>query len=473
MLTSDVISQVDPALAHWFLSLPTAQANAFMAEVLSDTATIPYQPYGAVSDFWQSEARESILSGPAETGKTRGALEKLHLLLLKYPKSQAAMVRKRYTDMPGSCIQTWEKKVLGNKLSDTGPITKYGGEKPQFYDYSNGSRLWVGGLDNPGKVLSSERDFFYVNQVEELDLTDWETITTRATGRAGNAPYAQVLGDCNPGPRTHWILERANEGKLELLHSRHEDNPTLFDPVTGLITPQGIITLQILDNLTGMRHARLRLGKWVSAEGLVYGDYYDPATHLIDPFDIPADWQRFRCIDFGLVHPFVCGWWAVDGDGRLYLYRQIYMTGQTVATHAKQINQLSGGEYIVQTICDHDAEDRQTLAENGIPNIAAKKDVLQGIGKVQDRLKKQADGKPRLFIFKNSLVELDYSLKNDHKPYAVEQEFDSYQWADTLKEQPVKKYDDGMDMSRYMVMYFDGGQTTLTTGPSPTLDYRG
>lgn len=414
-----------------------------------------YQGYGAIIDLWASRAHEVIIAGPAETGKTRGALEKLNRLLWQYPGSQYGMIRKRYTDMPGSCIQTWEKKVLENSLSDAGPITKFGGEKPQFYDYPNGSRLWVGGLDNPGKTLSSERDGFYVNQAEELELADWETLTTRATGRAGNAPYSQVFGDCNPGGRAHWILERSNEGKLTLIYSRHEDNPTLYDQTTGQLTPQGIVTMGILDNLTGLRHARLRLGQWVSAEGQIYNGY-DPAIHLIDPFEIPADWRRIRVIDFGLVHPFVCGWWAMDGDGRMFLYRQLYMTGRTVATHARQITNLTGKERIEATVCDHDAEDRQTLAENGIPNIAARKDVLQGIGKVQDRLKKQADGRPRLYIFKSCLAEVDQGLKMAHKPYATEQEFDGYIWRDnTKKEEPLKEDDHGMDMLRYGVMYED------------------
>lgn len=419
-----------------------------------------FRPYGAAADLWMCKNHEIILSGPAETGKTRSALEKLNALLWKYPGAQAVMVRKQYSDMRGSCIQTYEKKVLGDSLGDDGPIVKYGGETPQFYDYPNRSRLWVGGLDKPGKVLSSERDFIYINQAEEITLEDWETLLTRATGRAGNAPYAQVFGDCNPGPRNHWILERANADQLTLLHSRHEDNPTLFNPDTGEITPQGKATMAVLDALSGVRLQRLRYGKWVSAEGQIYNDY-DPVLHLIDPLDIPADWRRFRCIDFGLVHPFVCGWWAVDGDGRMYLYRQLYMTGRTVATHAAAIKQHTPPtEKIETTVCDHDAEDRLTLAENGIPNIAAKKDVLQGIGRVQDRLKKQADDKPRLFIFKNSLVEVDQSLKQSRRPYAVEQEFDGYIWADNAKrEQPVKTDDHGMDMKRYAVMYVDNQAT--------------
>lgn len=436
---------------------------------------VGYQPFGAAVEMWRSKAQEVIISGPAETGKTRATLEKLDALAWKYPGMQAAIVRKTYKSMPGSVLQTFEKKVLGawNKNLNNGeggfdqaltPVKKYGGERPDWYDYPNGSRIWVGGMDNPSKVLSSERDVIYVNQAEELILDEWETLTTRATGRAGNMPYAQVIGDCNPSHRNHWILERAADGPLKLLYSRHEDNPTLFDQETGEITEQGRRTLAVLDALTGVRYQRLRKGKWVSAEGQIY-ETFDPAIHLVNRFDIPKEWRRIRVVDFGMRHPFVCQWWAIDPDGRMYMYREIYMTNRTVRRHSEQIKSLSEGERIEATICDHDAEDRETLRENGIPNIGAIKDVLRGIGKVQDRLAKRADGTPGLFLLRDSLVEVDNSLKENRKPYCTEQEIDGYVWANSAtKEFPVKEEDDGMDAMRYGVMYIDTGRRGILIG---------
>jgi phage terminase large subunit len=410
-----------------------------------------YQPWGAAADLWLCKKPEIIISGPAETGKTLAALQKIDALAWKYKDAHIALIRKTRQSMDASVLKTYQDKV---KHPD---IFTYGGHRPSWFDYPNGSRLVIGGMDNPNKVLSAEYDVIYVNQAEELILDDWEKLLTRATGRAGHMPYAQVLGDCNPGPNSHWILQRRQDSNLVFLESRHEDNPTLFDPQTGLITEQGQRTMAVLDSLTGVRYQRLRLGKWVSAEGQIY-EGYDAATHLIDRFDIPDDWRRIRVIDFGLVHPFVCQWWAIDEDERMYLYREIYMTGRTVKTHAEQINKLSEGEQIEETICDHDAEDRQTLVENGIPNIAAKKDVLQGIGKVQDRLSKQADGRPRLFLLRDSLVETDQELLANHLPICTENEIDSYIWkSSSRKEEPVKENDHGVDCVRYGVMYLDGG----------------
>jgi len=163
------------------------------------------------------------------------------------------------------------------------------------------------------------------------------------------------------------------------------------------------------------------------------------------------------------VHPFVCGWWAIDHDGRMFLYREIFMTGRTVATHARQINELTT-ESISKTICDHDAGDRQTLVENGIPNIAAKKSVSQGIDAVQDRLK-ITDGQARVFFLRDSLVEVDQTLKAKLLPTKTTDEFGGYIWNDRLtKEAPIKKEDDGMDMTRYAIMSEDGDYSQPPAG---------
>lgn len=422
------------------------------------------QFYGGAREFWRYKGHEAMLAGPAETGKTLAALTKLHLLLCKYPNSRALMLRKAYTDLRTSAAVTYEKKVLPYEPDHPkSAIVKYGGERPDFYEYPNGSRIVCGGLDNPGKVLSAEYDFIYVNQAEELSLNDWEIVMSRATGRAANAPYTQVMGDCNPGPPTHWILHRKS---LMLFEQRHEHNPTLFNQETGEITEQGVKTLSILDSLTGVRKKRLRHGLWVSAEGQVY-DTFDPDVHVIEPFVIPASWKRYRSVDFGFTNPFSCSWWAEDHDGRLYLYRQIYMTQRTVKAHAGQINRLSEGETIVFTVADHDAEDRATLHENGIPTIAAIKDISRGIQAVQERLRVQADGKPRLFLFRNALVEADPTLYREYPgdlyPVNTEQEFTSYVWPEgadgkSKKETPVDAYNHGLDELRYMVMARDHGQ---------------
>jgi phage terminase large subunit len=394
-----------------------------------------------------------LLEGPYETGKTFAALSKLHLLLCKYPNSQALMVRQYRNSILTSAVMTYENKVLLQKPGDNTPVTKYGGERPEFYRYPNGSKLLVGGLDDADKYLSSEYDFIYVNQAEEITLDSWEKLCGRATGRAGNAPYPQVMADCNPSYPYHWIVQRT---QLKRFKTTHQDNPRLYDHDRNAWTEAGALTIGRLQSLTGLRYKRGYLGLWAGAEGQVYE--FDDLVHLVDPFPIPDDWRRIRSIDFGYTNPFVCHWWAIDPDGRMYLYREIYMSRRTVKVHSADINRLSEGENIEVTVADHDAEDRATLEENGIITEAAQKAIKTGIGKTEERLKVAGDGKPRLFVMRGCTVEMDPVLAENYYPTSTAQEFGGYIWAPTPdgkpnKEVPLDLNNHGMDAARYAVMY--------------------
>ena len=403
---------------------------------------------GAALEIQSTSAREFVIAGPAETGKTFGCLELLDRLARQHPGLQAAILRKVHRDLFGTVIKDYRK------LFERDGVTVYGGEKPEWFDYPGGSRIWVGGLDRPAAFLSGSLDAVYCNQTEEMDLADWETLGTRTTGRAGVLSPGVLFGDCNPGPPYHWIKQRP---ELRLYESRHEDNPRLYDE-QGNITEAGKHTLAVLDGLTGVRKERLRYGRWVQAEGAVYD--YDARVHLVDPFPIPADWRRIRSIDFGYTNPFVCQWWAIDPDDRMILYREIYMTGRTVKVHAAQINALSEGETYEANVADHDAEDRATLEENGIYTIPADKEISPGIQAVQERMKLAGDGKPRLMLMRGALVERDETLAEARRPVGTEQEEEAYTYpkaqdGKVIKETPVKLNDHGMDAKRYAVRYFE------------------
>jgi phage terminase large subunit len=304
--------------------------------------------YGGAARFWDSKAHEIILHGPFETGKTFAALTKLHKLNNIYPGAQSLMVRETYKSLLSSACVTFEKKVLPVPPDAPGSeVHKFGGEKPDFYQYSNGSRIWVGGLDNPDKFLSAEFDFVYVNQAEEIQLDSWEKLVGRATGRAGNAPFTQVMGDCNPGPPNHWILERANSG-LELIQQMHENNPKLFDQETGEMTEQGRISIETLDMLTGIRHQRGRLGLWVAAEGAIYDNFSIEHNVTNDAEYVPGK-PIIWGVDDGYAHG--------EGPGNASYHPRVFLLGQVTA---------QGG---VNIFCEY--YKTQELSEKSIENVLA------------------------------------------------------------------------------------------------------
>jgi len=432
-----------------------------------DDSAFGYKGYGAAYAFWCYKGPEVVLDGPYQTGKTIGALNKLHALCAKYPGARALMVRRTYSSLKHTAVVSYENKVLPYPPHHPKcGVVPIGGNSPERYVYPNRSTITLGGLDNPAKFLSGEYDYIYVNQLEELPLDSYELLTGRATGRAGNVPYPQVMSDCNPDKPTHWILQRE---RLKRFKSKHEDNPTLYDPDTGAQTALGATTMTALDALTGVRLKRGRHGLWVGVEGMVYEDF-DNTVHLIDRFDIPASWRRICSIDFGYTNPYTAQYWAIDEDGRMYLYRELYKTQTTVRDHATQMKALlQKDERISAYIADHDAEDRATLRQNGIETIAADKRIKVGIEAVQFRLKTQGDGKARLFVLRDSLVERDAALALRFKPTSVVDEFPAYAWQPTndsraAKEEPIDVDNHGLDALRYAAMYLDGDQGTIKIG---------
>lgn len=424
-----------------------------------------YQPRGSAIEALRRRDAELVLSGPAGTGKSKACLEKMHLAALKYPGMRGVMVRKTQTSLTSTALVTWRKNVATEAIK-TGTCRWYGGSPAEAaqYRYDNGSSIAVIGMDRETRIMSSEFDLAYVQEATELTLSEWEAITTRL--RNGVMPYQQLIADCNPSHPSHWLKTRAETGPLTMVACRHEDNPMLYTE-TGDLTPAGADYISKLDALTGVRYARLRLGQWVAAEGVIYEGWND-AVHLVDRFTPPNDWPRIWSIDFGYTNPFVWQTWCIDPDGRAWLTRELYMTGRTVDEHAAQIKAkvTKDGAWReprpVRVLADHDAENRARWSQIvGVGTTPADKRVLEGIQLVQERLKVAPDGKPRLFIMRDAGIERDESLVDARKPTSTYEEVMGYVWdtggGKAAKEQPLKKDDHGMDAMRYLVADLDGG----------------
>jgi PBSX family phage terminase large subunit len=434
-----------------------------------------YHPYGAAVELWKCKDPEVLIEGPAGTGKSLAMWHKVNALCFKYPGIRVLVVRKWRASMSESVLVTLEDKVF----KDHPAYPEFRNTQRrlrQEYKYPNGSMIVVRGMDNADAVMSTDFDVFVAFEATELTEGDWEQGTTRL--RNMRMPYQQALADCNPDRPSHWLNVRASKAyeipkgmeqyfppprpgqtQMTRLLSRHQDNPTLFDHKAGVWRPEGAQYIAKLMRLSGARYHRLFEGRWAASEGMVYPGF-DPSVHVVNPFEIPRDWRRVRSIDFGFTNPFVCLWFAVDPDGRMYLYRELYRTQAVVEDHAKAIVKLSGGERYEATVADHDAEDRATLVRHGVKTTRAWKSVMPGIEAVTMRLRKAGDDRPRLMIFRDALVERDPLLVEAGLPTGLLQEFDSYVYpkagdGKSAKEEPVKLHDHSLDALRYAVAYVD------------------
>ena len=215
-----------------------------------------FRPCGKQREFIQSQDLVCVLEGPADTGKTRTAFEKIHRTLEMFPGARALYFRQTRAACTDTGLVTYEDKVL-----PAGHYLRQGAQREQrhSYKYRNGSELVVGGLDDPEKHFSSEYDIIYGQEATQTAEKNVETLL-RAL-RNGKTPYPQLILDLNPTHNEFWLYHWEEQARARLFYIGHRDNPS-FSPEREAV----------LAALKGPARERLYLGKRVSeVEGTFYG----------------------------------------------------------------------------------------------------------------------------------------------------------------------------------------------------------
>jgi hypothetical protein len=411
-----------------------------------------YQPHGVALDLFYGKQPELVLSGPAGTGKSRACLEKLHLCAMKYAGMRGLIIRKTRESLSEAALVTFEDKVL----HEYDPIKE--GPRRNFrqaYHYPNKSEIVVGGLDKPGKIMSTEYDVIYVQEATELDLVDWLSLTTRL--RNNVMPYQQLIADCNPDAPTHWLWLRAQSTLVTMLHSRHEDNPRLYR--NGDWTDEGreyrakLERLGHLDPTTGQRtgteYLRLGLGQWVQASGIVYDVWADPGNVTEDAEYIPGGGDVLWGVDDGYSgalgattgqytansHPRVIGLYQLRHDGTIARFAESYRV-QTLSE--AQIADVLALPYPVPEYAVVDssaAELRGRLQDQGIGTYGGTHSVEEGIKVLRRFIAPDVNGRRRFLVHPRCTH--------------FRAEMASYRY-DATTGKPVKQFDHGPDEARMM-----------------------
>lgn len=256
----------------------------------------------------------------------------------------------------------------------------------------------------------------------------------------------QIFGTMTPLKGLTWVyntifLNDANDDEVWCETMEWADNPYLSKKEIDALTK----------TLPAEEIESRRYGKFMQNGGMVYSEFYEN-VHVIEPFEVPKQWQDNISIDPGLHNPLSAHFYAVDFDGNVYVVAEHYAAGKTVEFHAQAIRQIAtrlgwktDARGNLNALIDSAANQR-TLAsqknvvelfyENGIlTNPKVNKDLFAGISVVKSYLR-TADGRSRLFIFKNC-TNLIREMKN-------------YWWGDD--DVPQKKDDHCLDELRYYLM---------------------
>lgn len=423
--------------------------------------------------FHKAVADEKLYGGAAGGGKTAAIVAEAITLALEYPGIPINLFRRTIPELKATIIPEIEKQAGAYKRA--GHIAWHGIDRK--YVFSNGSTINLNYLDNDNDIYryqGAEMPIIGVDELTQFPQAWIEYLLTRNRTSNPDWPVMFIAGT-NPGGIGHgWVKARfIDPMPAETKYIQNLDDGAtvsrIFIPAKVDDHPIQKFKEDYSRKLSAISDPQLRRalrdGDWDVFAGQVFKEFRRD-VHVIDPFEIPKHWQRWRAMDYGNKN--AIGWFALDpASERIYMYRE-YRTEEFVdiQTKSKLIKQFQGAEDVSYGLADpsiwNGQGDHNTgksvammFQDEGINWMPANNDRKAGLAVVHDYLAIQKDGLPKLQFFSTctSIIRTLPSL-----PY------------DKIKVDDVdtKADDHDYDMLRYALMAFkqpeDDEEDNVTSG---------
>jgi PBSX family phage terminase large subunit len=311
----------------------------------------------------------------------------------------------------------WEEAV--KFLGTTAKYTK----AEMRIDIPGAGRILFRSADAPDRIRGISANAALIDEAGYCPADTYDIVMGRLSGAPG------LLRIVTTPKGRNWLYQKQNE-------------MTVFRSTTFENTALPPEYLEMVKSAYTGNFARQELyGEFVAFEGLVYPMFSRDVHVCARPRE---DMLRFLFgEDEGYTNPSVLLDIGLDSDGRVHIFREWYRRGQlqdtVVALNKKWSEEIRPGEAVVDASA---AGLIAALRDAGVPAVAHKGRVLDGIGRVQNALAVQADKRPRLTI--------------DPSCVQTIAEFESYVWKEG-KDEPEKQGDHAMDALRYCVDEIEGG----------------
>lgn len=445
---------------------------------MSNAIAIEYRPTAKQRAFHASPANEVLYGGAAGGGKTKALIMDALLRCLKNPGTTAAIFRRSYRELEDTDI----KEAIASYPK---AIAKYNAGRHEF-SLVNGSKILFRHCENEADRFNYsgiEIQFLYFDELTSFEQTIYDFLKTRLRAKKSLGVTPIVRSASNPGNIGHgWVKKMfVDAGPYMSIQEQriwsdalHKERILRTQYIPALATENPHITDEYIFELEAKPEAlRLALlnGDWNSFEGQCFTEFcnlpehYDDqiGTHVIRDFPIPVWWPRYFSFDHGYSKPFACLWWAVDPDGRAYLYREWYGCKAHQANVGIELTPRQIAEGIVEReqdeaqnalhidrIADPAIFDRsrgdsvadQMMPENGKKGVLFSKGDntrIAGLMQLHERLRFGPDGRPMLYVFESCR---DWIRTVPNLPYSTKKPED----VDTASE------DHDYDATRYFLM---------------------
>ena len=261
-------------------------------------------------------------------GKSWFVRWKAIILCLHFKGIKILITRKTYRELLNNHIAPLLLLLAGSG------IAKYN-KSDKVFTFKNGSTIWLGYCAHDGDLgqyQGAEYDVWFADEAGQFQET-WLTAIDACIRGANDFPKRSYF-TLNPGGPSHGYFKRLFIDRI----FTDEEYPEDYAFVQALVQDNTALNdkqpeyRRALEKLPPKLRKAWLDGDWNIFEGQFFEDFIDnpshykdrKLTHVIDPFEVPADWKIYRSFDWGYAKPFSCGWWAVDHDGIVYRILELY-----------------------------------------------------------------------------------------------------------------------------------------------------
>jgi hypothetical protein len=347
--------------------------------------------------FHATTAHAVLYGGAMGGGKTRALLMEGIRAAVRYPGIHIGAFRRSYPELEVSFFDELPKVDFARPVGARWLAGK------NTLLFRNGSFIrfrYAETLDDVSRQQGSEYQLLLIDEAGLVLPGVIEYLEERQRTSNTGIPVLGVRLASNPGGHGHSALKaRFIDPTGYGAHSvvDEQGRPTEFIPAKYLDNFH--LNASYLAQLTAIkdpaRRAAMKDGNWDVFIGQVFEEW-DHDRHVVPRTTLPPTWERWAGIDYGRSAPWAVLWFAVDGDHRIWLYREAYETGVGVRDQARRILALEreAGETYVRHAIDPSTMNHLTdglsiyeeYAQEGLPCIAAGHDRLAGWAKLHDAL---------------------------------------------------------------------------------------
>ena len=288
--------------------------------------------------------------------------------------------------------------------------------------YQGQSYTWIG-IDELPQYHSPDIYNFLRSSLRSVDKDI--PVFMRATGNPGNVGSQWVremfVEPGEPNKSFDVNINTPNGNRTitrRFIPAKLQDNPYLMQTDDYYI---------MLASLPEVQRKQFLDGDWDAYEDSAFPEF-SKTVHVVEPFDIPKGWYKFRAADWGYSSPACVLWFAVDYDNNLWIYRELYTKKVTADQFARQVLTLESNEYVHYGILDVSTWAKrgdvgpsiaETMIQQGCrwrPSDRSPKSRINGKLEIHKRLK-VIDNNPGIRVFANckNLIRTLSALPTDDK----------------------------------------------------------